>query len=367
MRLIHVSDIHIGHSGVWDRPSENGWPESLVEDQALLMSLVEYAIREQVDAVLFSGDAYKSRTPTPTQQGVFARAISVLYLNNIPVVLLPGNHDKPGIDSYSTTLSVYGDIPLDNVTVCDLPGIYRVRDFNVIAFPWGTFDAENYGKYIAEAREDGVPVITTAHLSILDCPAGTEQGMVLGKETVWPIESLAQPGVDYVALGHIHRHRVWYMPNGVTVAYPGSLQRLDFGDEDDAKGFYVVEIPDDKSHSAEVEFVPVPAREFLTVDWCINSPFVEVNGLQDVIVRVQATLTEGEASNNPIDEQIRSALSDARFVTIHKEIVKDRKTRADSSITTMGPIEALEQYLTIKDYSPERIEELKSVARGMIE
>ena len=52
--------------------------------------------------------------------------------------------------------------------------------------------------------------------------------------------SVANPAFDYVALGHIHKGQILgeYPP----AVYPGSFYRLDFGDENDAKGFYLIEI-----------------------------------------------------------------------------------------------------------------------------
>lgn len=369
MRILHLADLHIGSSGVWDRVSENGWPVSLVEDQSLLWDVVSYAIEHDVDAVLFAGDAYKSRNPSPTQQRVFAKAINSLSMGGISVVLLPGNHDTPGIDSYDTTLGIYEEIHMDNVTVCSVEGTYRVDTkagpLGIVAFPWGTFSPDKLAEFVPEVESYGAthnncPAVMLAHLSILDCKTGTEQGMVLGKEVCWPIEAVAHEAFDYVALGHIHRHQVSWGPDGTPTVYAGSLQRLDFGDEGVDKGFYIVEI-DSSTRVTSFEFVPVQAREFLTVKYGEAIPDVT-----DKIVRVQATLTEEQAGALS-DDVVRSHLQAARHVSIQKTIQRDRKTRADSTITTMGPIEALEQYLTIKEYTPERIAELKEVAREMME
>ena len=364
MRILHLSDLHIGSSGVWDRVSDNGWPQSLGEDEKLLWEVVWYAIHYDIDAVLFTGDAYKSRNPSPTQQGVFAKVIARLSARGIPTILLPGNHDKPGICSYNTTLDIYGDVGLASVTVCSVEGTYHIETkagpLSVVAFPWGTFNPDQ-ARYFTE-RLGPAPAVLLAHLSILDCHTGTEQGMILGKETVWPIEAVAHEAFDYVALGHIHRHQAWYCDNGVTVAYAGSLQRLDFGDEDDTKGFYVVDLGRTE-HAVEPEFVPVQAREFLTLNWT-DLPLATALD-RDKIVRVQANLTEEEAAKFS-DEQVRAWLQNAHHVSIQKTIQRDRKTRADSTITTMSPIAALEQYLTIKEYTPERIKELSERAKEMM-
>ena len=66
--------------------------------------------------------------------------------------------------------------------------------------------------------------------------------MAIGQEHTLLPGIVANPAFDYVALGHIHRHQV--LSEKPPVVYAGSLERLDFGEEADDKGFYLVEIGD---------------------------------------------------------------------------------------------------------------------------
>ena len=89
--------------------------------------------------------------------------------------------------------------------------------------------------------------------------------MMLGRDYVLQLSSVALPAFDYVALGHIHKHQAL----GLTppAVYSGSLQRVDFSEENDTKGFCVVELDPDKpqGHRASWEFVPRDSRPFVTI------------------------------------------------------------------------------------------------------
>ena len=65
------------------------------------------------------------------------------------------------------------------------------------------------------------------------------------------------PGVDYVALGHIHKHQVLHYASP-PVVYAGSIDRVDFGEEHEDKGWVLVDLPE--KGRAEWEFRKVAAR-----------------------------------------------------------------------------------------------------------
>ena len=90
--------------------------------------------------------------------------------------------------------------------------------------------------------------------------------MMLGRDYALQPSTLALPAFDYVALGHIHKHQC--LIASPPVVYPGSLQRVDFSEEDDRKGFCVVDIDPDapRGQRTRWEHVPTDARRFLTIE-----------------------------------------------------------------------------------------------------
>ena len=97
MKIIHFSDLHIGYAryskGI---DLETGLDNRIVDFLNTFDELVDYALQENVDLVIFAGDAYKDRNPSQTHQKEFAKRLLKLTKENIPIALVVGNHDMPG-------------------------------------------------------------------------------------------------------------------------------------------------------------------------------------------------------------------------------------------------------------------------------
>ena len=104
MKIIHFADLHLGVENYGHINPESGLSSRLEDFLRSLDELVDYALAEKVDLVLFSGDAYKTREPSQTQQREFAKRIRRLSEGGVPLFLVIGNHD----------LFWIGSIPIDD-------------------------------------------------------------------------------------------------------------------------------------------------------------------------------------------------------------------------------------------------------------
>ena len=93
MKILHFADLHLGVESYGRIDPATGLSSRLLDFLSALDQVVDYALENKVDLVLFCGDAYKSREPTQTQQREFAQRINRLSTNGIPIFLLVGNHD----------------------------------------------------------------------------------------------------------------------------------------------------------------------------------------------------------------------------------------------------------------------------------
>ncbi|MQY67529.1 MAG: exonuclease SbcCD subunit D, partial [Dehalococcoidia bacterium] len=85
MKILHFADLHLGVESYGRIDPTTGLSSRLLDFLKALDQLVDYAIDNKVDLVLFCGDAYKSREPTQTQQREFARRIYRLSSSGIPI------------------------------------------------------------------------------------------------------------------------------------------------------------------------------------------------------------------------------------------------------------------------------------------
>jgi DNA repair protein SbcD/Mre11 len=204
---------------------------------------------------------------------------------------------------------------------------------------------------------------------------GSERGIMLGRDVAVPKNILADPRWDYVALGHIHKHQ--NLTDGridaPPVVYSGSIERIDFGEEGDPKGFCWVELSRDET---KWEFVKVKARPFVTLRGDLRESvnptqdtikLIESHNLKQAVVRMYLQMTqESEARFNEM--AVRHALQNAgvfHFASLRKEIDQPTRARLGASPEGMTAEQLLERYLISKEVSPERRTELMEAASSV--
>ena len=159
MRILHLSDVHIGVENYGrpateadvealpvcfapgtDRSAFVGMSTRLLDFLATLDAAVEHALTQGIDLVLFAGDAYKSRDPSQTHQREFAARIARIANAGIPVFLTVGNHDLPHVANRATALEIFPTLSVTNVTVGSTLSTYNVpvgsTTVQVVALPW---------------------------------------------------------------------------------------------------------------------------------------------------------------------------------------------------------------------------------------
>ncbi len=194
------------------------------------------------------------------------------------------------------------------------------------------------------------------------------------------LSNVAKPSFDYVALGHIHRHQV--LSENPPVVYAGSLESLDFNDEDDEKGFYLVDIESDGEtgqRKVTFDFHPVEGRRFVTVSVDIEAEDLDptatvlkaiagqAESLQEAIVRLSLTLP-AQVEGQLRDGDIRNALKETYYFTIAREIQREARLRLGSQAAAeeITPLDALKAYLESKKVSPERTKVLLEYGERLI-
>src|SRR5512133_2631365 len=107
MKLLHFADAHIDMANYGKHDPETGLPLRVLDFLKSLDTIVDTAISEKVDLVIFAGDAYKDRLPSPTYQREWGRRIIRLSEAKIPTILLTGNHDVSPASGRAHTLQEF--------------------------------------------------------------------------------------------------------------------------------------------------------------------------------------------------------------------------------------------------------------------
>ncbi len=406
MKILHFADLHLGVETYGHTDPTTGLSTRLLDFLASLDKVVDFAIENEVDLVIFCGDAYKTREPTQTQQREFAKRINRLSSNDIPIFLLVGNHDLPNAIGRATSTEIFDTLSVKNVYVSNRPEIYKISTrsgpVQVASLPWlrrsallsredtKNLDFEQMRERLQQALTGAIelhvskldpklPAILAAHVWVAGSQLGTEKQMTIGQEHVLLLSNVANPAFDYIALGHIHKHQV--LSEKPPVVYAGSLSRLDFTDEADEKGFYLVEIEPEKAdgqRQVSFNFHPLEGRRFLAIEVALeeqdSDPTATVlqaiakqgKKIKEVIVRLNVTVP-AQLEGQLRDADIRETLEEAHFSTVAREIQREARLRLGQfTAEEITPLEALKKYLESKKTPPERAKVLMEYGERMI-
>ena len=407
MKLLHFADLHLGVENYGRTDAATGLSSRLGDFLRRLDETVDVAIAERVDAVLFAGDAFKTRDPNPTVQRAFAERIRRLSQAAIPTVLLIGNHDLPSVMSRATSIDIYDALAVEHVRVCRTIEGFTLPTasgpLQIVALPWITRSAllarEEYradsadelGRRVIERvtaaleaevaeLDPDLPAVLLGHLSLGGATFGSEQSIMLGQDLILNRGDLQPGAFDYIALGHIHKHQQ-VGPGTPPTVYSGSLERIDFGEEREEKGFVIVEIGPGGRGTRQVRwtFRPVAARPFITLRLTAggDDPLEDLRraiarrgDLGGAVVRAFIGLTPEAFARLRLSE-VRRLLgaAGAAFVgQITPEVERHARVRLPLAAgEEMDPARMLERWLETQRTPPERRAALLRYAAGLLD
>lgn len=375
IKVIHTADIHFGMENYGRIDPKTGIHSRLLDFEKALNYCIDFAIKEDVDLFLFPGDAYKTAHPTPTQQKLLMRCFLKLQKVGIPIVIVVGNHDNPLSFGKANSLEVFGDMPLVGFHVMAQPELLILETksgpLQIVGIPWPTRNTISINKkhlhksseeitmYIAEAvatiiqdysqqLDPTIPSILASHLTVSSGVfSGSEKRAVYGNDPVLMPSQLAIEPFDYVALGHLHRYQNLNNNGYPAIVYSGSIERVDFGERKEPKGFCFIQVERKKTTH---EFIEVPTRPFIQVEVKIDPhnedhTFQIINALKkhvlkDAVLKILYHVPEGQKDLVDIQE-IERFCSEAHYIVgvIPLRIPVTRTKRTGANVTM--PLEQL--------------------------
>lgn len=227
MRILHLSDTHLG-AELRVRGAPRGWTRA-AEHHAAMEAALTPALDEQVDLVVHTGDLFDRAQP-PKEAVAAAVVLLARVSRRVPVLLMPGNHDKRGLAPHLPELP--------GVHVFDGPGRYEQGGVALGLVPY-TREAREWAEAARAATGPGVDLLF-AHQSFdgSRVPGFRFRAGYL-PETV-PERALPR-GVRLVATGHIHPRQALGLGEA-TVVHSGSTERTSFSEQHETKGYTIFEL-----------------------------------------------------------------------------------------------------------------------------
>ena len=382
---------------------ETGLPLRVLDFLRSLDTIVDTAIEEKVDMVIFAGDAYKDRSPAPTFQREWGRRILRLSKAGIPTFLLVGNHDMSPAAGRAHAIQEFDTLQIPNVRVLQKPQFLRAEELGlpvqVIALPYisrsglmasletsGTDKADIYSEIeqrlsdlMAEWLDNAdpeVPIVLTAHASVQGATYGAERMVMLGSDLVLPASLVKDKRLDYVALGHIHKPQNLNEGQHPPVIYPGSIERVDFGEAKDDKFFVIADV---EKGQTQIEWKKLEGvRPFIdcrtildsgeNVTEVLKASLPEPEKLDGAIVRLM--IEYPREWDTLIDEPAlrKHAEKAFEFHLVKRPQFESRIRIAEGQLaSSLSPLDLLEQYwLASKVNEVDDIETLQQLAREIL-
>ncbi|HWP35578.1 MAG TPA: exonuclease SbcCD subunit D [Thermodesulfobacteriota bacterium] len=410
--FLHTADLHFGMENYGRVDPATGMNRRLVDFREAFSRALDYALERDVDLVLIVGDCFKSRDPSATHQREFAACLRKVLERRIPVVVVLGNHDTPNAFGRAHALAVYGSLGVPRLVLFERPDVKVVETFHgplqIAALPYASraflLEKEAYKgrsleevnrlvaekcasiiEGLAERADPSLPTVFAYHGSVGGAIFGSERSVMLGHDLVLPYSAVelrrpdGQPVWDYVALGHLHRHQDLNPGRHPPVVYPGSIERIDFGEEREEKGVCWVEV---ERGRARYEFLPLPARPFVTLRLDCTAagaeplPALEAalaarepGSLREAVVRVIVAVAPGGERFDEAPLRARLAREGVYYLAgIVREVRGEAPRGRDSQLTErLTPLAAIERYLAAAPEFAPRRERLLAAARELIQ
>ncbi|GAB4572802.1 MAG: exonuclease SbcCD subunit D [Anaerolineales bacterium] len=400
MKLLHFADAHIDMANYGRHDPVSGLPLRVLDFLKSLDTIVDTAIERKVDLVIFAGDAYKDRSPAPTFQREWGKRIMRLSQAKIPTLLLVGNHDISPAIGRAHALQEFKTLQVPYVKVLDAPELLKPEDLwalplQVIAMPWvarsglmaatGETDStqafsrieENISELIGgwiEECDPSMPIILTAHASIEGAKFGGERLVMLGNDLVLTGSLVKNPKLSYVAMGHIHKPQDVNEGKQPPVVYPGSIERVDFGEAKEERFFVIANV--EKGRDTEVEWIQLKGvRKFIDRRTSLKSSEEAAKQLKEALPSpkemseaiVRLVVEYPREWDSLIDESsLRKYAADAFEFHFVKRPQIESRVRIDEGqvVSSLSPMDLLEQYF--KASKTTNADELKTLAQEII-
>ena len=371
MKLIHLSDLHIGK-----RVNEM----SMIEDQAyILLQILQIIDEEKADAVLIAGDVYDKSVPSAEAVTLFDDFLCRLAKRNKPVLIISGNHDSPERLAFGNRLLELGGIHISpaydgnvrTVTLADAHGevvfwlLPFVKPAHVKRF-YPDAGIESYTDACRVAVEQmGLDtekrnVLLTHQFVTGASTCESEEISVGGSDNV---DASVFAAFDYVALGHIHG------PQNIgsnRIRYCGTPLKYSFSEETHHKSVTVVKLG--KKGELELQLRPLLPKHDLrsirgTFAALTDKSFYESTATDDYL---HVILTD--------EEDVPEAVGKLRV--IYRNMMKlsydNTRTRTNqiidgaAEVQRKSPLELFEELYAIQNNQP-MSQEQRSFAQELIE
>lgn len=282
--FIHAADLHLGAPFKGLRSIAPAWADVLLQAiPEAFRSVIETAIKEQVDFVVLAGDIFDNSHPSYADFSLFLSGLKQLQEAGIPVYFVTGNHD-PYISWDNSFAVLPENVHLLGATKPEF-ACYK-KDGKPLALIGGRgYYTQSFPR--TEDISEGISRETAASELGVSAPfmigiLHTGLDIDLTRSPVNP-KTLLKRDVDYWACGHVHQPKMFPSKDDPRIGYSGCPQGRDMKEEGE-HGVFKVTLS--SNASTQIEFIPTAkvAWQHLKLD---VSDAVTITDIQEKIIAAE--------------------------------------------------------------------------------
>lgn len=266
VKILHCADIHIGAADAFlGANADSRMYETLITFE----NIIDLAIQNNVQLLAISGDLFDS--PNPDAAFVTPVLSKIAAANNLKVVYCAGNHDP----LIAQSPFVINTLPKNLYILPPKDTCFVFDDINLRVYG-RSFDSA----HLQGEEEFSLTVPQDDYINILVQHGELKSDLNSDYNAITP-RFIKKSGMDYIALGHVHKHTPIGKLENVSFAYCGCPEGQGF-DELDEKGVYIGTV---SKGSTDLKFFPVARRKHIHEK-------IDVTNIEDIPSFILETLKE---------------------------------------------------------------------------
>lgn len=346
MKICTFSDFHLGVTTYGTIDAKTGLNTRVINALESLDSMINYCITNKIEYIIFAGDMYKNNLPSPTLQRELNVRIKRATEHGIKLYIQSGNHDVSPTETAKCPMDPFSTLGVQNIEHTRFEKAYMINpNLRVLILP--TYCNQEQISDILDKYNDDIRTIVVGHLTVLG--AKLNDWLLEQSENAISAKVFERKNICAVVLGHLHKHQI--LNQSPLIYYTGSLQRIDFTEEFQEKGFVVLDI----NETVDYEFVEVKSQEFFTINVDIRDKTDEMeyitalleeskSKIQDSIFRLTMHLNKSNNINDDILVKQIKSYGVKSIASIQKNIDRTDSIRNVLLNETITEEKALELY-----------------------
>ena len=374
MKICCIADLHVGIKSYSQIDPETHLYSREIEILNTFRYIVQQCIEQHIPILIIAGDVFHTSKPNPNLQDEVNKILYFASSHNLYILILDGNHDKPKLNNSVSVLKSTDTFHIPNIIHTSQ---FLDKEINInndicrfIFLP--TYTDNNQIKELLDQNlyinnDYSNPIIVIGHFTTQG--AQLNDWLISENEEHIDIHLFDNRNINFVVLGHLHKTQILKEKDPI-IFYTGSLQRTDFNEENQEKGYYIID-----SLTNDYIFYPIITQKFYTINIKINNDLsvleqiyssINQEKIKDAIVRVIIEVNEDLQLSIEEENQLKDYLLNLgayNIISIKQKLITTKKTRNVDFNELLSLDKALEIFYKDQTRGNERIKLGKQIIK----